>query len=194
VKRITTQSPASNEESVRAQGAKLAAVSCSAEPASDVEKLYDEHAGLLVAISRRRFGIPFEEAEALVHDVFVNYIRYSDEVDNPRAWLIGAIVKASCYHLRKSGKVDLVEPASLDELSGQDSLEVEQLHRAILVKQLLGYMGEDCRDLLRQHYLEGRTANELAGLLATTEGYAKKMIHKCLVRVRELYGRLRSTT
>lgn len=160
----------------------------------DVERLYDQHAVHMVAFARHRFGIPVEEAEALVHDVFVNFIRYSEEVDNPRAWLIGAIVKASCYHLRKSGKVDVVVPAKLEELGDPASAGIEQLHRSVLVQQLLEPLDAHCRDLLRLHYLEGRTASEIAMQMGTTEGYAKKMIHQSLVQVRELYRKLRGTT
>ena len=187
---ITTELPASHEEPERAPGATLAVVASSDEGSSEVEKLYEEHADLLIGISRRRFRIPVDEARALVHDVFLNYIRYREEVDNPRAWLIGAIVKASCYHLRRSGKVDLVEPAKLEEFGDPLFAQMDQVHRSILVHQLLEPLGDNCREMLRLHYLEGRTAGEIAAQLGTTEGYAKKMIHQSLVRVRELYRTL----
>ena len=58
---------------------------------ADVGALYEEHRGLLVGTAVGRFGIRHEDAETLVHDVFLAYIVKADEVIDARAWLVGAI-------------------------------------------------------------------------------------------------------
>jgi len=62
---------------------------------ADVGALYEEHRGLLVGTAVGRFGIRHEDAETLVHDVFLAYIVKADEVIDARAWLVGAICNAS---------------------------------------------------------------------------------------------------
>jgi DNA-directed RNA polymerase specialized sigma24 family protein len=55
------------------------------------------------------------------------------------------------------------------------------------IQQALGYLQPRCRETLRLHYFEGRSAGEVAREMETTTRYAEKLIHNCLKRVREIY-------
>ena len=55
------------------------------------------------------------------------------------------------------------------------------------IQQALGYLQPRCRETLRLHYFEGRSAPVIASELDTTNRYAEKLIHNCLKRVREIY-------
>jgi RNA polymerase sigma factor (sigma-70 family) len=55
------------------------------------------------------------------------------------------------------------------------------------VQQALAYLQPRCRETLRLHYFDGRSAAEVARELETTTRYAEKLIHNCLKRVREIY-------
>ena len=55
------------------------------------------------------------------------------------------------------------------------------------VQKVLGYMHPKCRETLRLHYFDGRSAGDGAKEMETTNRYAEKLIHNCLKRVREIY-------
>ena len=58
------------------------------------------------------------------------------------------------------------------------------------MRQALEYLQPRCRETLHLHYFEGRSANDVAEKLETTNRYAEKLIHNCLKRVREIYFKL----
>ena len=55
------------------------------------------------------------------------------------------------------------------------------------LQKALKYLQPRCRETLYLHYLEGRSAADVARELDTTHRYAEKLIHNCLKRVREIY-------
>jgi len=57
----------------------------------------------------------------------------------------------------------------------------------LTMSKVVGYMQPKCRETLRLHYFEGRSANDIAKELETTPRYAEKLIHNCLRRAREIY-------
>jgi RNA polymerase sigma factor (sigma-70 family) len=150
-----------------------------------VEDLYLRYADLLVAIARKHYGIAPEEGETIVHDVFLSYLRAPEEVNDPRAWLIGAVRNASCYYWRKNGRNP--EGTTPDRADESATREFEALEQTMRVQRVLSSMGEQCREVLRLRFLEDRSAKYIAAELATTEPYAYKLVHKCLARARELY-------
>jgi DNA-directed RNA polymerase specialized sigma24 family protein len=45
-----------------------------ADPSTDFDAIYDDHAPLLRAIARSKFNIPDADIDALVHDVFASFL------------------------------------------------------------------------------------------------------------------------
>src|SRR5688500_9917289 len=66
-----------------------------AAPRTNAGRAYLEHAVMMRRVASRKFGVPPQDAEALVHDVFINYIATTRTVRSDlRAYLIGAICNA----------------------------------------------------------------------------------------------------
>src|SRR5262245_30363582 len=76
-------------------------------------ELYRELRGLLAFLAARRFGVPPDEAEELVHDVFAAYLRRQPAVHDLRAWFVGAICHASRHYWRKQARFVHLEHADM---------------------------------------------------------------------------------
>jgi RNA polymerase sigma-70 factor, ECF subfamily len=153
------------------------------------EAIYGQYFGLLAEIAVFKFRVPDSEAETLVHDVLMSYLRKAGEVLDLRPWLIGAICHASRHYWRLNGRIiggesepdlDRVDPASLRIL---DSLPDQ-----IAARQALECLTPRCREILQMRYFEGRTIDEIAQRLGVKPKYAQKLITKCLRRAERLYG------
>lgn len=155
----------------------------------DFEAVYDQYFDLLAQIAVFKFQIPDSEAEALVHDVLISYLRKSAGIVELRSWLIGAICYASRHYWRLNGRtaggdgqieLDRVDPASLRIL---DSLPDQ-----IAAREALECLAPRCREVLHMRYFEGCTVAEVATRLGVKTKYAQKLITKCLRRAERLYS------
>ncbi|HEX6160362.1 MAG TPA: sigma-70 family RNA polymerase sigma factor, partial [Thermoanaerobaculia bacterium] len=155
--------------------------------ADEVERLYIEHRNLLLYVACRKFRIPDGDAENLIQEVFLSFLQTGTKIDNVRAWLVAAMCNASRHYWRASGRTESL-PDDFNDHSdpGTHSL-AEQFALQITIQQALRYLQPRCRETLRLHYFEGRSAGEVARELETTNRYAEKLIHNCLKRVREIY-------
>src|SRR5215210_8087365 len=86
------------------------------------EAIYGQYFDLLAQIAVFKFQVPDSEAETLVHDVLIGYLRKSETIVQLRPWLSGAICYASRHYWRLNGRIldgdpnadlDRVDPASL---------------------------------------------------------------------------------
>jgi RNA polymerase sigma factor (sigma-70 family) len=156
----------------------------------EFEAIYVRYFPLLAQIAVFKFQIPDTEAEALVHDVLISYLRKSEDILDLRPWLIGAICYASRHYWRLHGRtvvggdgeleLDRVDPASLRIL---DSLPDQ-----IAAREALECLAPRCREILQMRYFEGCTVAEVAGRLGVKTKYAQKLITKCLRRAERLYS------
>ena len=153
------------------------------------EAIYEQYFPLLAQIAIFKFQVPDADAEALVHDVLISYLRKSDEILDLRPWLIGAICYASRHYWRLNGRTmgaeagvafDRVDPASLRIL---DSLPDQ-----LAAREALECLAPRCREILQMRYFEGCTVAEVASRLGVKTKYAQKLISKCLRRAERLYG------
>src|SRR5947208_766231 len=128
------------------------------------EELYEEHFGFLVAVAIRKFGIPASDAEALAHEVFLTFLRRSDQVVNVHSWLVGAICHASRYYWRQNGR--LLEP-----LDGGEAFErpdpattriLDSLPDQLAARQALEGLRPRDQDILKWRYFEGCSVVEIA--------------------------------
>lgn len=155
---------------------------------AEIELLYRSHYDLMLAIARRKFHIPHEDAENLVNEVFLTYLG-SARVHNARSWLIGGICNAAKQYQRvhdRRDELDAEMPERQTEIEGFD----DDLLTRITVRETISRLHDKCQKTLRLHYWEGRSAPELATELDTTSRYAEKLIHKCLKRASQIYRQL----
>ena len=155
-----------------------------------IETLYLTHRRLLMFVGCRKFGVPEEDAEALIQDVFLSYMQSAPRIVKVRAWLVAAMCNASRYYWRSRGRLEAL-PEDYDQTS-DPALDgaAEQWALKISVQQAVGYLDPRCREVLSLHHLEGRSASDVAGLLDTTLRYAEKLIHNCLKRLRQIYAEM----
>lgn len=167
-----------------------------APPRHDIDEeqfaqLYEANCGVLIALAVRKFRVPLVDAEALAHEVFLSYIKRSDEIRDVHRWLIGAICNASRYYWRQNGRnIEQLEadieaaqpdPASADILNS--------LPAKIATAEVLAQLPPRYQEILRLRYFEGYSIKEIADHLGVTSKYTQKLVAKCLRRAEEVFNR-----
>jgi RNA polymerase sigma factor (sigma-70 family) len=187
--------PVTTPEPIAQPGARrVAPKSKSVEPqkltGDEIETLYIEHRALLLFVACRKFRINDVDAENLIQEVFLSFLQTCTRIDNVRAWLVAAMCNASRHHWRSTGRVEPL-PDDYENQSdpGTQSL-ADRFAMQMTVQKVLGYMQPRCRETLRLHYFEGRSAVDVAKEMETTNRYAEKLIHNCLRRAREIYNNI----
>jgi RNA polymerase sigma factor (sigma-70 family) len=152
---------------------------------------YQNYYSLLEYVATRKFRVPPEDARAVIHDVFVSFIRNHLKIrrspQDERSWLVGATCNASRYYWRKhrAGEVpaDLLEPIDPVALA-------EAAIARVLVARVLDGLDARCREVLHGRYVEGKTPEEIAQAQTLKYGSAKNLITKCLEAARVALHRL----
>lgn len=144
---------------------------------------YREYSELLSQIAVRKYRIPSSDAENLVHDVFLKFLREEYRIRDDRAWLVAAISNASRDYWRSPAR-----RAECGQLPEAAAMPMDAVGAEVDARTLLRPLSARCRSLLRLRYCDGRSADELAALFGTTTGYAKLMLHRCLAAARALVG------
>jgi len=155
--------------------------------ADEVEVLYVEHRTLLLFIASRKFHIADGEAENLIQDVFLSFLQTCTRIDNVRSWLVAAMCNASRHFWRAQGRTESLPDDYANACDPKTWGTAEEHAMRLTMSKVVGYMQPKCRETLRLHYFEGRSANDIAKELETTPRYAEKLIHNCLRRAREIY-------
>jgi RNA polymerase sigma factor (sigma-70 family) len=159
--------------------------------ADEVETLYVEHRTLLLFIASRKFHIADDgEAENLIQEVFFSFLQTCTRIENPRAWLVAAMCNASRHYWRAQGKTEPLPDNYANASDPKAADTADEYAMRLTIGKVIGYMQPKCRDTLRLHYFDGRSANEIAKELETTPRYAEKLIHTCLRRAREIYNNI----
>ena len=149
----------------------------------ELEVMYLEARHRLRRLAIVRFGVPPDEAEALVHDVFIAWMTSAGEVRAPRRWLVAATSNASRNWLRKrSAEVRLQEPPV--SVLPAPSLD------PIIVAELLAICRPRAAALLRLVYQEGMGVAEAGRALGTSAGYADTLLRRTLKELRKKVGAL----
>ena len=151
------------------------------------EEAYLRYAPRLQRIAIARFGIPAQDAEVLVQDVFFTYFQHKDDVESLERYLVGAICNASRNFLRKAGTSRALfsdeEPYAAtpgDEL-------LNELERKRLLAQILGRIGGRCREMLHRFYINGEGTDTIATELELARGSVKVLMFKCRQRALDAY-------
>jgi RNA polymerase sigma factor (sigma-70 family) len=153
------------------------------------EAVYEKYFPLLAQIAVYKFHVPDADAEALVHDVLIGYLRKSEDIIELRPWLIGAICYASRHYWRLNGRTTGVEAEVVAERVDPASLRIlDSLPAQLAAREALECLAPRCRAILQMRYFEGCTVAEVASRLGVKTKYAQKLITKCLRRAERLYG------
>lgn len=155
-----------------------------------LERLYREHAPLLCATARHRHRIPSEDVEALVHDIFASLLERRPQVEDMRAFLLGAMQNAARHYWRKRRHESplLDEHASTADESTAAGLE--RWSTNLSLGATLAQLGPKCRETLRRYYLDEEKPCAIAEHLDTSAAYVMQLLSSCRKRAREIYCRI----
>jgi RNA polymerase sigma factor (sigma-70 family) len=153
---------------------------------SQFEALYAEQSDFLFSVAVRKFRVPESEADALVHEVFLSYLKHADEVREVRSWLLGAICHASRYYWRSHGRTVLVEE-QFDRIDPKSLNILEGLPDQLAAREALACLTPRCQNVLRLRYFDGCSIAEIATSLGLTAKYTQKLVTKCLRRAERMY-------
>jgi RNA polymerase sigma factor (sigma-70 family) len=143
--------------------------------------LYLALAPLLQHIAVRKFDVPEDEAEALVHDVVLTYLRLSPGVLDQRKWFIGAISHACRAYWRKAAKV-----AELDEVPPGYFTVVPSVGTKVLARELMEALAPRDRRILWLRFAEGYTVMEVARAIGVSHSRAEKLLRRSIERARRV--------
>lgn len=160
----------------------------------DVETLYVQYRTLLLSVACRKFRVPDADAEGLLQEVFLSFLQTGTRIDNVKAWLVAAVCNASRHYWRTQGKLDQLPDDYNEQSDPRSDALLEKHAMELTIQKALGYLQPRCRETLRLHYFDGRSASEVGRELDTTTRYAEKLIHNCLKRVREIYINITAVT
>lgn len=147
-----------------------------------VAAAYDEHYEVMRYIAAQRFRVPPADVRALIHDVFVAFIRHNAAVGDDRAWLVRATTNACLNYWRDKKPTDpLPELMDTREYAADVGARVDLL-------RLLARIPKRCQTVLWLRYVDGLSPEEIAQKCASSAssgGYGRLLVHRCLRAVRE---------
>ena len=150
------------------------------------ESLYTEYGLLLRTIAMRRYHVPPDDAEALVHDIFAAYLERSAYVRDAKGWLIGAIGNASSNYIRKRRPEAVLLPEHEETVDGEAEARIEGWMRHVTVTAMLSRLGDKCRETLRRYYLGEESKEAIAEHLDTSPAYVLQLLVTCRKRAQEI--------
>lgn len=154
------------------------------------ESLYDGYGLLLRTIAMRRYHVPPDDAEALVHDIFAAYLERRAQVRDAKGWLTGAIRNACLNYWRKRKPEAQLLPEHEDAPDEAAEARFEQWLRRSTIASVLARLGERCRETLRRYYLREESKERIAEQLETSPGNVLQLLVTCRRRAQELVRRL----
>jgi RNA polymerase sigma-70 factor (ECF subfamily) len=151
--------------------------------------LYDLHASLLISLCRKILGSR-EEAEDVVHDVFLEAWRRASDYDGSRGsvrtWLV---LRARSRALDRKKSAALSKTVSTGEMRWLDGLAAANDDASAgpdfaLVRRVLLSLPEEQRTVLLLGYFEGLSSSEIAERIAVPIGTVKSRVAAAMARLR----------
>jgi RNA polymerase sigma-70 factor, ECF subfamily len=156
--------------------------------------LYDRHAALLLGIGVRILRSR-DEAEDLLHDVFLEVHRHAGEYDaargSVRTWICVRMRSRALDRLRAPGRAkrraleDSLPAGGEDFAADSTLLEGGADHDALRVRAALITLSDAQRTVLELGYFRGLSCSEIAEVLAVPVGTVKSRARSALDRLRE---------
>jgi len=151
------------------------------------ESLYTQYGILLRSIAMRRYGVPPDDAEALVHDSFLAYLQRHTIIHDVKGWLMGAVGNACKHYWRDRRREAPLLPEHEAAADPAPEALLEDWMRRAAVVAVLARLGAKCRETLRRYYLKEETKEAIAEGLSTSPGYVLKLLIACRRRALEVF-------
>ncbi len=160
----------------------------SSERADRLAAVYRDNYPLLSALATRRFRVPDTEVQGVIHEVFVSFLRHEPRIRDTRAWLVGAVCKASQKYWSGGARE---EATDLSRCVDPKPL-LDTLTARIDAVSALRQLGDRCREVVRLRFFEGLDFDELASRFSITAPSAKLKLARCMQTARQLLGAIRA--
>lgn len=154
--------------------------------ATPFDALYATYRPLLRKIAIRKFGIPADDVDDLVQDVFATYLANSANVHDRHAYLIGATCNAARQYLRRDHTSPFCGASAECAATPADEV-LEGVIRNLILGATLRRLGGSCRETLERFYLRGETTAAIAESRETSANYICRLLNYCRNRARSLY-------
>lgn len=130
----------------------------------------------------RHYQIPPQDAEDLVQEIFVSFVRRYRTVQNPEAWLISALKYQCLLYWRKRRKrlFEAVDASLLEILAEHEPPEVEQADRVRDLERFMNRIPARCRKILQLRYGLGFTPKEVACELGYQHSSVSNIVRRCV--------------
>jgi RNA polymerase sigma factor (sigma-70 family) len=150
-----------------------------------ITRAYEELGARLRVISQKKFHIPEEDAEQVVHTVFEAYLRRRATVHDLEQYLVASVCNASRDYWRAKKYTEQV-PLEAEELIAPATADTEErLVRSLTIAVQLTRLGDQCCEALYLFHLGGFSAREIAARMGTTEQNTWKVLSQCRRRAKE---------
>ncbi len=130
----------------------------------------------------RRYQIPAQDAEDLVQEIFVSFVRQYRKVQSPEAWLTNAL-KYQCllyWRRRRRQLCEAVDTGLLEFLAEHESPAAASDDRLRDVEKFMQRIPPRCRRILRLRYGLGFTPKEVAGELGYQHSSVSNIVRRCV--------------
>lgn len=130
----------------------------------------------------RHYQIPVQDAEDLVQEIFVSFVRRHRSVRSPEAWLVSALKYQCLLYWRKRRKqlCQAVDDGLLEILAEHETPAAEREDRVRDLERYLQRIPRRCRKILRLRYGLGFTPKEVAGQLGYQHSSVSNIVRRCV--------------
>jgi DNA-directed RNA polymerase specialized sigma24 family protein len=119
----------------------------------------------------QKFGIPADEAEEIVHDVFLSFFAPRKPIRSERSWFFGAVSHACRDYLRKHGRI------VSDENLPMSSFEPPYVAR-VTAREMLRAIDPIHAELLVMQFVNGYTVKEIAAQFRRSVSWTEKRLRR----------------
>jgi RNA polymerase sigma factor (sigma-70 family) len=147
----------------------------------EITRLYVSTKPLLTQIARRRFRIPADQAEELVHDIFLSFLRHSEEVADIERWLVGAICHAARAWHRKHDRLQNTPDDYFEQMTFDPALDI-----GLIVRETLALLRPRDRRAIELRVSDGCTFAEVGRILGVRPKRGERIYRHAIARARRI--------
>jgi RNA polymerase sigma factor (sigma-70 family) len=127
-------------------------------------------------------GIPAQDAEDVLQQCMLAFVRKASTIDNPEAWLIGAVRRECLMYWRRRYRClyEQVDSILLEDVCCEAAPSPEH---DVLMRDLdlaIGRTSGRCKDVLRLRYRLGYENEEVANRLGYQSSGIRKIVSRCI--------------
>lgn len=162
----------------------------SPQDSPSVQKLVESTRPTLVRILLH-FRIPAEDAEDLIQETLLQFLRKRAEVRDPPKWLAGALRNECLLYWRRRSRAlyQAVDLGVLDLLADEAIDDQDKVVLLARLTELIGSLKPNCRSVLEMRYRLGYDNQEIAEETGYRPSSVDKIAQRCLAALsRRLIG------